>query len=233
MSTELDLQKLEGEVRRLEQSLEAARAASRAAQRIAILIGTAMATLVGGFLLINYFNFRAEFTPEKVKASIAQELRDVSPAALREFGQLGQELLPVYTEELKRQFQAAWPSIKDKVDNEVTLLAEHATTRIDRRMTDAEGRVIDTSQALMQKHYPELADPKVQETVTRRVHEVCDGSLQKALDGFNALFARDMRRVQHALLQFEFPPSSVPTVELQKKFLHLWLQLLDQEIMQL
>lgn len=69
--------------------------------------------------------------------------------------------------------------------------------------------------------------------MTQRVHEICDGSLQKALDDFNVLFVKDMQQVQHALMQFDLPASDIPTVELQKKFLRLWLQLLDQEIMQL
>ncbi len=233
MSTELDLQKLEGEVRRLEEGLSATRAAARHTQRTSLVIGTAMATVIVGFLLVNYFNFRAEFTPEKLKASIEQELKEVSQAALREFGQLGQELLPVYAEEWKKQFQAAWPTIKQNVANEITLLADHATTRIDRRLTESERRVLDKSRALLAEHYPQLNDPKTQDAVTRRIHEICDGSLQQALDDFNVLFAKDMQRVQDAIVLFDYPDSHVPTTELQKKFLHLWLQLLDQEIMEL
>lgn len=233
MSTELDLGRFEREVRRLEESLGSARAAAERAHRTSLVMGACIALIVGTFLLLNYLNFRAELTTEKLAASIQHQLREVSPAAFREFGQLGQELLPVYASEWQQQFQAAWPAIKEKLDAEMTLLANNAVTRVDSHLNACEQRVLDETRRVLVSNFPEFEDPKAQEIMTARIQEVCEGSFTKALDDFNTLFVNDMTRVQRAIAEFELPEIQASTIDLQKKFLHLWLQIVDQEIMQL
>jgi hypothetical protein len=233
MSTEPDLGKFEREVRRLEESLGSARAAAERAQRTSIAMASAVAVIVVTFLLINYLNFRAELTAEKLAASFGQELKEARPAALREFGQLGQELLPVYAAEWQAQFQSAWPAIRERISSEMALLADNAAARVDSHLNASERHVLDETRRVLVAHFPEFEDPKAQAAMTARVQEICEGSFRKALDEFHTVFVSDMTRLQRVIAEFELPEIKASTVDLQKKFLRLWLQIVDQEIMQL
>jgi len=42
-----------------------------------------------------------------------------------------------------------------------------------------------------------------------------------------------MTRLQRVIAEFELPDMKASTVDLQKKFLRLWLQIVEQEITQL
>jgi hypothetical protein len=62
---------------------------------------------------------------------------------------------------------------------------------------------------------------------------MCDETLKKTLVDFEKLFSRDVEQLQTTVFKFNVSDGDEETVELQKKFLHLWLQLLDQEIMKI
>jgi len=233
MSTALDFGKLEREVRRLEESLGSARTAAERAQRTSIVMASSFAVIVVTFLLLNYLNFRAELTAENLAFSFGQELREAGPAALREFGQLGQELLPVYATEWQAQFQAAWPAIKEKIGSEMAQLADNAAARVDSHLKAGEQRVLDETRRVVLANFPGFSDPKAQATMTARVQEICDGAFSKALGEFHTLFVKDMTRLQRVIAEFELPDMKASTVDLQKKFLRLWLQIVEQEITQL
>ena len=79
----------------------------------------------------------------------------------------------------------------------------------------------------------ELADPAKQQDLERRLHAVCDETLEKSRRDFEALFVQDVSRLQQEVLKFDVSDTHETTVDLQKKFLHIWLQLLDQEIMKI
>ncbi len=50
---------------------------------------------------------------------------------------------------------------------------------------------------------------------------------------FDASFSVDLSRLEEAVFHFDLSDGDEQTVDLQKKFMHLWLQILDQEIMEL
>ena len=85
----------------------------------------------------------------------------------------------------------------------------------------------------MSKHYPELNDPAKQAQLEKRLHSVCDNALESSLLEFDRMFSKDVGRLQDTILTFELKDGEDSTVDLQKKFLRLWLKLLDQEIMKI
>ena len=115
----------------------------------------------------------------------------------------------------------------------MALLADNAAARVDSHLKASEQRVLNETQRVVAGNFPELNDPKAQAAVTARVQEICEGSFRKALDEFHTVFVSDMTRLQRVIAEFELPEIKAATVDLQKKFLRLWLQIVDQEIMQL
>jgi hypothetical protein len=81
--------------------------------------------------------------------------------------------------------------------------------------------------------YPDLGSPSRRAEIEKRVHLACDSALEKALVDFDGLFSKDVDEFQRTLRGFNLSDGKESKLDLQKKFLHLWLQLLDQEIMKI
>ncbi len=233
MSNSTELTQLQSEVKRLEEMIRAESQANQRVSRIPLAVSAVLVLLLSCFLLINYFKVRSELTPERLGKSLREELLEVSPKALREFNILGKDLLPVYVEEWQKQIQAAWPEISKKLDDEIGKIGDNVTRNVDTLLSESEERVLRKTEKVMLDNFPQLKDPEQSKEVERRLHELCDTSLTKAILHFDRLFSRDVASLEEALLKFNVADTHETKVDLEKKFLHLWLQLLDQEIMEL
>jgi hypothetical protein len=157
----------------------------------------------------------------------------VTPAAIREFNLLGKDLVPLYAAEWQKQFSAAWPEISRKLESEMSELGNNVLISVHTQLAESESRVLDKTQQVVFASYPALSTGKSREEVTRRLHTISEDALIKALGNFDTKFSKDIDSLQSTLLKFDLTDANETTVDLQKKFLHLWLQLLDQEIMAL
>jgi len=229
----MDLKELEVEVQQLEDVLRSQEKTTRTAGRVPVFISLALMLIIGGFVLVNYVRLRAELTAEKFAKSIKEELVEVTPVAIREFNLLGKDLLPVYTSEFQKQFAVAWPGIAKKLETETSELGNNVLLAVHQNLNETEQRVLDKTQQVLFASYPPLGNAKDREQLSRKLHSLSENALVKALGNFDAKFSRDIDKLQSALMKFDLNDSSDSTVDLQKKFLHLWLQLLDQEIMAL
>ncbi len=229
----MDLKELEVEVQQLEDVLQSQEKTARIAGRAPLFISLALMLIIGCFVLVNYVRLRAELTAEKFAKSLKEELVEVTPVAIREFNLLGKDLLPLYTSEFQKQFAVAWPTIAKKLENETSELGNNVLLTVHQNLNETEARVLDKTQQVLFTSYPPLNNAKDREVLTRKLHTLCENALVKALGNFDAKFSRDIDKLQADLMKFELKDTDGATVDLQKKFLHLWLQLLDQEIMAL
>jgi len=233
MNNPSELKQLESEVKRLEEMIQAEGLAHQKVSRVPLAVSAVLVLLLLCFLLVNYFKVRSELTPERISKSLQAELREVSAPALREFNLLGKDVLPVYVAEWQKQIQASWPQISKKLDEEVGKIGENVTHTVDTLLTESEDRVLARTEQILSENFPQLKDTEETKKIDRRLHELCDTALAKAILNFDRLFSKDVTSLQEALLKFEVTDSHETRVDLEKKFLHLWLQLLDQEIMEL
>lgn len=228
-----ELKRLEAEVQRLEASMEAERLAAKRASRLTLGFAAVIASVVLVFLAINYLRVRSELTPEKLTRSLEQEMHEFGPTALREMNILGQDLLPVYAAEWKLQLEAAWPEIATRVQAEFGKLARNLAERTHDQLAACEGRLLARLTDVVVRTNPDLASPTRRAEIERRIHAACDTALERALLDFDGLFSRDVARLEDTILGFDVSDGEESKVDLQKKFLHLWLRLLDEEIMKI
>jgi len=153
--------------------------------------------------------------------------------AIKEISRLGEDLMPIYFAEWKRQLQAAWPEISSKMEEELLKLGSNLTNRINQYFTESENRVLESTEQILAQNFPELKDPTKQAELNHRLHATCDQALEKVLLNFDKQFSGDVARLQEEIFRFDVSDKGETPVDLQKKFLHLWLQLLDQEIMKI
>lgn len=228
-----ELKKLETQVQDLEASMEAERLALQRASRTTLGFAAVLASVVLVFIVINYVRVRQELTPEKLSRSLEQEIHEIGPSALREMNLLGQQLLPVYAAEWRKQLEASWPEISCRLQDEFGKLADTLGERTHATLAATEDRLLSRLSEVVARDFPDLASPQKRAEIEARVHAACDDALEKALLDFDGLFAKDVGRLQEAIFDFDVSDGNESKVDLQKRFLHLWLQLLDQEIMKI
>ena len=100
-------------------------------------------------------------------------------------------------------------------------------------LDETEGRVLQRMEKTIVDTFPDLQDPAKRSDLEKRLHATCDRVTGTALHDFDTLFVKDVNRLQDVIFKFDVSDKEISTVDLQKKFLHLWLQLLDQEIMKI
>ena len=233
MESPQDKSQLEHQLLRLENAARAEDSSRRAALRAARIVTVGLATTIVIFVCINYFSIRGQWTEENLRSSLAKEVRELSPTAAREIGDVGRAILPVYAEEMSAQITALMPTITKRLESEIDALTMDVLTTTEGQFSAAQERVLTQCEKELLENHPVLLDPKKRTELQKRFHAITEEAVISTAAEFHTLFARDIERVQERLLNFDLADTDETTVDLQKKFLRLWLQLLDEEIAQL
>ena len=233
MGIERDIGHLEGEVKRLEELLRQETVMVHRATRLSTLVTVSLGTLVLLFLVINFFNFRAVFTEENLSRSLEQEMRELSPTAVQQLKVLGEDVVPVYAEETRKQLNAMGPEMLKRFHDEVDQLCAAVLSKADKRLREANDVVLADTEELLFQNLPTLRDPAEREELGRRFRVLVKDSVIKSVGEFNGRLLEHVQAVEKTLWEFDLTGANVSPLVLQKRFIHLWLQLLDQEIMEL
>ena len=233
MSIDDDIRRLETGVQRLEESLQQEVAFRRKTARYVTAVPVTLSVMLLAFFMINYINIRTEYTEENFSDSLRQEMREFNPAAVRELRSLGDVVLPVYFKEFREQFVSMGPEISKRFGEELDELSSDVLTRVHEHLAQTERRVLEKSEVAIFESYPELSDPGHREEITRNLQALTEDAVAGTIGNFERRFGKHVADVREALLKFDISDTGETRVDLQKKFIHLWLQLLDKEIMEL
>jgi hypothetical protein len=233
MSTQSDIQRLEAEILGIESTIRECTRSTKRAAATSIATAAALLGLVACFILINYSRVCAELSQEKLLNSLTRELGEVAPLAMSEIQRLGQDLLPLYAQEFKSQLETRWPEIAARVEREVEEIGSRALTDANAALRGSEERIEAALLKTIFDCYPEVHDPVQREEIERQLKTTCDQTLALTLDSFDRTFSKDLDRLQQTVLQFDVSDGHDDHVDLQKRFLRLWLQLLDQEVLEI
>jgi hypothetical protein len=233
MNRDRELRQLEAEVRQLEEATAAGNLASRQTSRSAMGVTSALALTISVFLLANYFNLRSAWTREKFQQSLAEELGELSPKAAEEARLLGRALLPVYATEGRKQLQELAPEISSRSEEELLRLNNDLLATVHDKLLASQRRLLQAAEKMVFDSYPGLRDPAARAELEQRLRSVTEDAIEQALVDFDRRFSEQVRSLQEAILKFDVADGDESVVDLQKRFIHIWLQLLDQEIMEL
>lgn len=233
MNTSHELRLLEAEIHELESAVESQVRTQRKSAQLSLGIGLAIVLILGAFLVTNWLHFRREFTREKVTECLSTEIAAMSPLALQEIERLGRDLLPVYAAAFHREVDAAWPELAERLVAESTELGSGLLETTHGALRQTEARVLAGVEQQLLEAYPFLGDAVDRETLTREIAAVCEEELGGVLTEFDSLYSPSLERLQTSLCAHEIDVPGESAIEIKKRFLHLWLQLLDLEVMEL
>lgn len=217
----------------LETAMQDEQISRRGALRAARLVAVGLAATMIVFVFIIFFTIRQQWTEENFRTSLAKEVGELSPTAAREIGEVGRAVLPVYAEEAREQITALLPTIASHLEEQLDALAADVLSTTHGHFSGAQERVLAQCEKDLLENHPALLDPKQRADIQKRFHAITEKAVISAAAEFHELFARDIERVRVRLLEFDLGDTEETTVDLQKRFLRLWLQLLDEEIAQL
>jgi hypothetical protein len=95
---------------------------------------------------------------------------------------------------------------------------------------DSEERLRARTSELVMAEFPSLQDPRQQAALEENLRRTTERSIVAAIADFDERFSADADALALVVADFDVSDSDEPTVELQKRFIRSWLQLLDEEI---
>jgi len=234
MRSDNRLQELQSEVKRLEEAFQAERAATRRSSQATLAIAISLSLVVVAFVIANFVNLSSEWTQEKFSVSLEKELHELQPKAQQELEKLSNEVLPIYMEEGKKQIEKSGPEMAARFEAELDLLCRDVTSGVSNRLEDSQKTVLADVEKAISKNFPDLGEDVKSQILEKRFRGITQKSLANAMNKFDAKFGAHVEDFEKNLLTFDVSTQDGEnSVDLQKKFLSLWLDLLKEEIMAL
>lgn len=221
---------LDQAVRRLETSIHDETSSRRSATRAAMAITATLALTFVFFFVLQFSHFRTQFTSGDLEQLVEQELRSFGPVAIQEVQALGKNLVPIYAQAGRAQLERMMPEVSASLQSEIDTFCAELLANTQRQLRETEMRVLTRAEAQLFESYPELHNPEQRAQLERRVQEITEEAVAVSIQEFYETFSRDIDQVRDTLLKFDLSDSQASKVDLQKKFLSLWLQLIEEEI---
>ena len=99
------------------------------------------------------------------------------------------------------------------------------------RVTDSEERIRALTLQAVNEVYPELDTPEEKAAFVQTVSDTAIAALHSRMKEFQERVSMDTGRLRESIVNFQVNDEGMSTIELQKRFLHLWLMIIDEELM--
>jgi hypothetical protein len=195
-----------------------------------IVLVACLSVVVLVFLGVHLARLKREFSHENLSKSLETEMKELSPLAFRELDLLGKVVVPVYFEEAKRQLEVLRPILAERFEGELDQFTTDVATGVDKVIDTSLRGAIERVERQVLESYPSLDDPVKREILSRRIREVTESAIATAVGNFHSRFASHIDSVGESLTRFDLSDDHTSEVDLRKQFIHIWLQLLDEEI---
>lgn len=233
MHSEQAVQRLEDELHKMENMEKATKSLDRRSSIISLAIASSMGLVIIGFMLANFLFFKSEWTDEKFAKSLQTELAELNPAVMEELRNMGKDLLPVYAQEGRKQMPEMAPVISRALSKQLNQFSSDFQADAYERLDKTEDRIRFKTGRILFNAYPDLKDSREKSKLAANFRAMTDNSVACAIDEFRTRFSRDADVFQRTIQDLNVADTDELTIDLQKKFIRLWLQLLDEEIMKL
>ena len=223
---------LSAQVAELEGEVKAQRSAAKKRSRITLGMTAAFCVVLLTMMATDYSRFRSKWTKEKLQAGLEKEMEFLTPSVRRQLDKLGSEVMPVFAAEGKKQMPERWPEVQNmlvaQVDDIRNLVIRHAR----QTMADTRQRVGNEVQHAVFASYPDLQNDSDRQELKDYFELMTDEAVSRAIGGFYQRFESRLDDTRETLARVDSNKTE-SDADLQKRFLTLWLNLLQEEIEEL
>lgn len=207
-------------------------ATTRRQRREIALISCAALAILAVFVLSSYGTIRENFSGPRLRTSAERVGRHLVDEATPLLIDVAKEVAPVYRSATSRGLEEALPALKGRVQAELELFVQHASTRSRQALEHALAAPIHDFVLAFSAEFPSLDDRRFTEELLALAEQELHAQTHGVLDAAGARYAPQVERLMAAFQSLHDEQLSTASTEvLTRRFLHLWLMLLDQEIM--
>ncbi|HET6201574.1 MAG TPA: hypothetical protein VFI25_02090 [Planctomycetota bacterium] len=200
----------------------------RRARTVGGLVAVGALAIVVGCVGLCYRTVRSNFSEDRVRRAASEEAEQLLPT-LREQGvALLREVQPTYVAEGKRALRGAMPELGKRLEHELLGLAANLSRRTDEALGAAFVSAAEETRRELRAAFPDLHEKALEERLAG-----FESRLREETERFLAETTRVSGPAQERFVATlaRFPRlKELSDEELQRRFLHLWLLLVDLEL---
>lgn len=217
---------------RLEEALSAA-AASRRRRLLANRWGSVALLLVfGGFLWSIYGTVRDRYALENFREPVRLETERLTPHVRDRLRAVALEAGPVYGKLAQERMEVVLPLLRDSLRREWEILSSNLATRAEPEVTGAVKRLEERQWARLVAHYPSLHEEANRLKLREEWKEAIDREHARIFADFDLKVGHDLEDLLAVIERFRPNPFETWDEEpLTRHFIHLWLTLLDRQVL--
>jgi hypothetical protein len=202
-------------------------AARSSGTRVRVGITVVLLALVLGFVWHMYDYVAHQYSMADLQAQMQARLLNVEAGAMKQFLTMVRGVMPIYREEIRREFSQAWPDIRAQVEAEAKRLKDTLPAAAEERVRARLDEIAKRQESRIMDAFPDLQDEQTREIVMT--------NLQKALEGAVLnVFEKRLAGAQERLTDVQAKVLSFIPEEEQEAFVNrmqsIWDQLLLREL---
>ena len=132
------------------------------------------------FVLVNYSMIR-NFDKVKFMAEARAKMFDTQRGTLFDLIQVAQRLVPVYQDELQKQFGKEWPNIQAQLKTQADLLMKNVSEKTEAKLKAKLAGMAERCKARVFAEFPELKDEKTRGIVIENLQLALQGAVVDVL----------------------------------------------------
>jgi hypothetical protein len=201
-------------------------------RRMETIISVAVAFVIVAFVVASYFAVRANFSGERLSMRLSSEVSAMTPRISDAVLAVGEEVMPVYLEQGEKKLRDALPGLELAMSEELAKVWSGMHSQIEADFDAALDRSGKKLEQRLQQQFPELLEPTNLALLEKELNEMLEKDTSEFLGRFFDQYSKDLNGVYNTIEGFR--PSRFERLsneELAAQYLHLWLTLLDREIL--
>lgn len=184
------------------------------------------------FAWSSYASLRDNFAREKlidngqrVGAALVAEAQPQLIAAAK-------DLVPVYRAEAERALEGTLPQLQQRALRELELLQEHLSAKSQASIQRAVGAPVESVLNELMGQFPALRDEAYVAELLAQSEAMVTHEMLAVVEETHALYEPQLQRVANAIGALRSEQlAAMNTDELMQRFMHLWIILIDTELM--
>ena len=218
-------------VAELSRLMNQAQAARSRHKKVQLGLTLALVGVFAAFVAALYSRVETMYTAENFEVAIGPELEQLQPQVAATIERVVTTAAPHYVEQGRERLEAVLPQVRDQLGAEMVGLADGLAHHAEERAAVALERVRVSQEERLRDHYPDLDDAELERLRRKWAGEI-QADTTEVLGEFHERVMTDFVTLSNTIESFG--PSKYDEFErdeLLRYYAHLWLTLVDEEIL--
>ena len=201
-------------------------------RRMEVMMSVTLGCIVVAFVAASYFTVRANYSDEQLSARLNSEISALAPEISNALFEVGEQVMPTYVEMGEKKLREALPQVELALNKELEKLWAGVTEQVETDFNASLDRSAKKLEERLREEFPELLDEPGLALLETEINEMLEKDTGEFLNSFFDRYSQDLNKLYKMIDGFH--PNRFERLsdeELAAQYVHLWLTLLDREIL--